>query len=511
MRSLALAAIGFWLAQAVPVRDRAPAPAAVTATLTGRVVDDRGSPVPAAHVVAAGGPAVPGARSAITTEEGRYAIRDLDPGLYTISMSGNGYPSVSYGQTRIGGPGKVIDIKPRQDLVLPLVLPRGGVIAGTVLDELGNPVKGGVQVRRESAPGTRQPFAPHMTVDSRGRFRAFGLAAGTYVVSSSRVAGDSDPSAAITLTIAAGEERDGVVVRMQPPAPRTYVTVSATASDGRPVPSFQLTLRKPGEVRPIYSSNRPNPDGSRTLTDITAGQYRVVARNGPYIGAAEVRVDGEHPASVTITMTRGISVRGTVKTDEGVPGPSRFSVLLAPADADGMLDDNNGAMGQVAADGTFTVPGVPAGRYFLRTFLNDRDSWALSSAIAGTIDIADEPLTVGRDDVSGITVTLTKQKTRLSGIVNDATGAPANGVDVVAFPADERYRVRDSRRVVVSRTTIAGEYDIRGLPPGRYALAIADDVDQQAVRDPNVVNRLKPVSAVTLAAGDARTLNLTMR
>ena len=65
MRIAAAVAGALLLAQAAPPG----------ASIHGRVVDDRGSPVPGAVVVAVGGPPVPGALSFITTEAGTYRLR----------------------------------------------------------------------------------------------------------------------------------------------------------------------------------------------------------------------------------------------------------------------------------------------------------------------------------------------------------------------------------------------------------------------------------------------------
>ena len=89
--------LGILLGQSAPPRDlRATAtPGGSAALLSGQVVDDRGSPIPGVFVVAAGGPALPGARTAMTSDSGRYVIGDLAPGLYTVSAVAGGYPPVN--------------------------------------------------------------------------------------------------------------------------------------------------------------------------------------------------------------------------------------------------------------------------------------------------------------------------------------------------------------------------------------------------------------------------------
>jgi hypothetical protein len=120
------------------------------------------------------------------------------------------------------------------------------------------------------------------------------------------------------------------------------------------------------------------------------------------------------------------------------------------------------------------------------------------------VDIADVPITIAYEDVDGIVVTLTPRSPMLTGRVTDAAGTPLNGLDVVLFPIDPALRLRNSRRVATARTSVAGDYEIRGLPPGDYGVALVDDVDVQSLRDPAVLAQLTAVSTVTLTTADSR-------
>ena len=500
----------------VPPRDRRGPLTPAKASLTGRVVDDRGAPVPAASVVAIGGPPLPGARAAMTTEDGRFAIRDLEPGLYVVSAERAGYPSIRYGQTRTNGPGKPFAIKRGENVTLSLVMPRGAVIAGTIVGDRGEQAGGWVVIAPVlPPPSIARPVPRTATTGAHGTFRAFGLPAGTYrVFTSSTGPGgtDAERAAGTIVSVAPGDERSGVVLRASTPRPKTYVTVAATEAEGRAPRMFQVSLRRPGEMRVAFSSSRPNPDGTRTVTDVDAGRYTVVARGDESWGTADVQVEGEYPATVAITLTPGVRVRGVaVFDDPAAPRPRWVSVMLSPANADGPMAESDGASAQIAADGTFEVKGVPPGRYIMRALVNDRDGWRLGSAAFGDTDVADTPMTIGHEDIDGVRVTLTKAVTVLSGTITDGRGSPLNGSDVIAFPLDEKHHhVHRSRRVAVSRTTIAGAYELRGLPPGEYGLAVVEDVDEQALQDPAALSVLKPSSRVTLAHGESRRHDFTV-
>ena len=501
---------GLLLGQSAPPRgSRAPATtSAATAVLSGQVVDDRGTPVPGAFVVAAGGPPLPGARTAMTSDSGRYVIPDLAPGLYTISAVRSGYRPVNYGQSRPNGAGRPFEVKPGQQLTLPITMPRGAVIAGMVVDDAGEPANGRLIIVPESTPAAKSKRTPPPAmIGARGAFRAYGLAAGTYRVYVEAPGFDmstGERPAGMLVTVGPGEERTGVVVRAEPPRPRTFVTVAVTSSTGEVPKSLQLILRRAGDLRQLYAPDRPNGDGTHTLTDIAAGRYQIVARGNSGWGGTEVVVDGEHPVNAGIVLSPGVKVRGTVRVAQGAPRPPETSLMLSPADSASLMDDGNTALGNVTADGSFTLSRVPPGRYVLRPTYPPSVGWRIESAMWRDVDVADVPITIAYEDVDGIAVTLTPRSPMLTGRVTDAAGTPMNGLDVVLFPIDPALRLRNSRRVATARTSVAGDYEIRGLPPGDYGVALVDDVDVQSLRDPAVLAQLTAVSTVTLTTADSR-------
>src|SRR6185503_4116931 len=88
-----------------------------------------------------GGP-MPGTRTAITTDEGRFAWTGVAPATYSMTVTKPGYPAIRYGQSRPNGPGRPIEIVAGRPVTLDVRLPRGAVIAGRVLDDAGEPVSG---------------------------------------------------------------------------------------------------------------------------------------------------------------------------------------------------------------------------------------------------------------------------------------------------------------------------------------------------------------------------------
>jgi hypothetical protein len=86
-----------------------------------------------------------------------------------------------------------------------------------------------------------------------------------------------------------------------------------------------------------------------------------------------------------------------------------------------------------------------------------------------------------------------------------ATGAGGDG------DRPRARRRRNSRRVDVAITNIDGEYELKGLPPGRYAIAVIDELDRDALRRPDALANLTPVASVTLTLGETITLPIVLR
>ncbi|MEP7116391.1 MAG: carboxypeptidase-like regulatory domain-containing protein, partial [Acidobacteriota bacterium] len=158
-----------------------------TAVLKGVVVAaDTGAPIRRAQVraVAAGFDN----RIATTDEQGRFELRDLAGGRYTLTASKGGFVSLQYGQRRPSERGTPVELAAGATLEKIVIgLPRGSVIAGRVVDEFGEPLTGAqVQVLRYVfTQGARRLVAAGTgnRTDDQGSFRVFGLAPGDYVVS----------------------------------------------------------------------------------------------------------------------------------------------------------------------------------------------------------------------------------------------------------------------------------------------------------------------------------------
>ncbi len=152
-----------------------------TGILAGQVIDAAtGKGVNNAVVMLAG------SRRVMTTADGQFAFRNLPEGSHSLTASKSGYIDGAFGMRRPGGPSLPVvlaDAERRGNLVIWLW--RHGSIAGTIVDEAGEPLVG-IQVTalRRSVVGGRRRFVPGGTgtTDDRGMYRIGRLVPGDYAV-----------------------------------------------------------------------------------------------------------------------------------------------------------------------------------------------------------------------------------------------------------------------------------------------------------------------------------------
>ena len=99
----------------------------------------------------------------------------------------------------------------------------------------------------------------------------------------------------------------------------------------------------------------------------------------------------------------------------------------------------------------------------------------------------------------------------LKGVVSDTTGLAVHGIDVIAYPADPSRRSRSYASVAVDRSSVTGEYELRGLPVGRYHLAAVEDADRDLIRSLAVLAQLTPLATVEVGIGQVVVENLRLR
>ena len=164
-------------------------PAAVpqrgTATIAGTVIDDASAEPIRRAIVSLRGPGLPPTRSVITDDEGRFTLRNLPTGRYSLIATKAAYLPAAYGSRRPGRPGISIQLQAAVQMTgVTLRMARGGVLEGTLRDEAGLALSGvDVHLFDPHAPGSlgsRMFTSGQITAvtDDRGRVQILWSPAG---------------------------------------------------------------------------------------------------------------------------------------------------------------------------------------------------------------------------------------------------------------------------------------------------------------------------------------------
>ena len=527
-----------------------------TSVIRGTVVAaDNGSPIRRAQVRIAGQGAQ--GRLATTDAQGRFELRDLPAGRYTLSALKGGFVSVQYGQRRPSESGTPLEIGEGQILEkVVIALPRGSVISGRITDEFGEPVANAIvtTLRYGYAGGARRLLPAggqnsRDTTDDQGQFRLFGLSPGDYILSASFRSGGgeaTDPSGENTgyaptyypgtssvadaqrVTVALGQEQTSVIFSLI--ATRLVrVTGAVLNSHGTPMQTGAVMLT-PASTR----VNAPALNATLTGRIDGSGQFRVInvppgryvaqvraqiGRGGPAarganaaiaeFGRQEITVGAEDLNGVVILTGPGARVTGQIVTDTGVAPALRaqqITVMARPVNLD--PSSPGGGVGRVNDDFTFELNGVFDPRVIR---VNAPQGWSLKSVLLNGQDVTDLPLDLPPGQaVAGMQIVLTERATDLSGRVTDARSRPVTDVTVVIFPADEERWVYQSRFIRAARPDQDGRYQISGLPPSDDYLAIAvQGLEEGQAGNPEFLATLRAHAArFSLGEGETRALDL---
>jgi 5-hydroxyisourate hydrolase-like protein (transthyretin family) len=322
--------------------------------------------------------------------------------------------------------------------------------------------------------------------------------------------GTREASGATPVDVQSGGENRGIDFTLSPDRKvhiRGRVVESGT---GRPPQSAQFTMSPKGTTGAAYDSfdgldafrngNSYNAaTGEYEIKDVSEGSYwlQVMTQNPnttgapdilSFLNATQVPIDvaASDIDNLTIVVSPGIAISGRVRMEGqnqnvfGNIGISLNSLSGGPASMS-ML---GGTTSHLAIDGTFLLPRIVPGDYKLSVTglgptMYVKEARLEQVDIFGGVTIADR--------VNGLLeVTISSNGGEVDGTIMDAASKPAANVGVVLIPD----RQRDRHELYKTATTDSnGQAVLRGLTPGDYRLFAWEDIEPFSWFDPDVLKQ----------------------
>ncbi len=452
---------------------------------------------------------------ASTDETGGFAFRDIEPGRYRLFVERNGFVRQEYGQRRPNRTGVILTLERGQhlrDVVLRLV--PSGVVAGRIVDEDGEPLAdAAVRPLRYGYRSGRRQLLPFdgVTTNDLGEYRIHGLNPGRYYLSvrprqtweitsladavrapalagpeqayaPTYFPGTVDPLQASPLDVGPGAELSSVDIRLSR-TPTVRVRGKVFLAAGGPAQRAVLTMTAVGS--PVVAQHHvpvEDPEGTFEIRGVTTGSWVLVARSsdGARHDTARVAIEvgRSHLEDVQLVLSPDPDLAGRVLVEGNGEGAfADLRVSLQGSDSTPFS-----ASGAVKADGTFLLPHVPAGRYFV-SLVGQTEDYYLKDARLGQVDVLD-----GGFDVDGaaarfiLELVVSAAAGRVEGTVLSERDQAVDSAQVVLAPESARRHL--SYLYKTASSDEYGRFNFRGIAPGDYRLFAWEDLESGAWRDP---------------------------
>ena len=508
--NLSLACLVLILAS-LPVAAQVTSPAAQPSKvgkITGKVVNDKGQPLPNARVMIRAVGSMEATQTATTDQDGKFELNGLDRVSYHLNAWFSTYVPLSLDSD---------DFQPSTFRVgdsPTLVLTKGGVITGTVTDHTGEPLVG-VRVRarmiRESNLPTWFYGQSERTTDDRGIYRLYGLPAGTYLVWAGgptynpgldpfdtdvpTYAPSSTRDTATEITVRAGEETTNVDIRYRgEPGHIVSGTVNGPSGEQAMGAAYAVDLTSVGRA-PWSSMSVVRMQEGRgfSFQGIDDGEYFVTARSmvanqeWAFSESKRIQVRGGDVTGIELVTQPLASVSARVVleeskapdcTDKERPLFSETLITSRQKETEATKRIPRFVWLERAglnadAEGNVRLRNLTPGEYRFTTQFSGKywylHSMSLGSKTAKPVDAARNWTRIKSGDrISVLTITLAQGAASLRGKVALAEGETLPDRLFAYLVPAEREKVEDVLRYFAAPVTADGKIVLNNVAPGRY-------------------------------------------
>lgn len=515
-------------------RDTAEAKSPEQRVITGRVISESGQPLPGVSIYVRTIGASSGQQTA-TDGEGNFKAQGLDPGTYQILANLPAYIA----ETPFGDASTPATYyRPGDSATITLI--KGGVIAGTVTNNAGEPLVGAnvraVRVRdADGKPVRTGNQSREKPTDDRGYYRIYGLQSGSYIVSvggAGQTYGGINPYArqaptyapastrdtAVEIVVRSGEQatadiRDrgdlghsisgritgpqtpsvfGAGVRLNDIESHLMISGANTSGDER---AFQLNGVSDGDYD-ISAISGAGPNTELTISparrisvrgaDVT-GIELTLAALAAINGRVNIETDAQQPCGrhrdvalrETLITVRRAPVAAEAKNPKDKAAQINEPVSLVPPFTDAAPNDKGEISLRNLFSGVYRIETrMPGGGWYVK---------AITTGPNGPNIPRDGIALKSGDKVTGLTVTITEGGARLRGRISVAEGQRLPpGLRVYVVPA-ERESAENVLRFFEGAPDGDGSFAIGNIAPGKY-FVIARPFEES---DPGSIKSIK--------------------
>jgi hypothetical protein len=473
-------------------------------------------------------------RATTTDAEGAYEFLNLPTGRYLLEASSGAYLPMTWGEQAPRAPGKPLDVVTGGTLEhVDFTMVRGGVVAGRIVDEFGEPVSGLLvtAMRAQTVGGRRQLMSAGTgTTNDIGEFRIFNLASGQYYVQALwRRMGPGDPTSpdrtGYPVTYFPGTTNEAEAQRFTVAAGQTIGELAMALSsittarvggvvvntDGRPMGNaFIEVLSTIGGSNMLGAGQPVQPDGTFTFASVAPGEYVFRAQSPASRNAAtlQLTVGADDVIGLRLVALPPAVVTGRIVVDSSTTPPAAAFSLMASPDQQWMPGGSTSAV--VAADLTFELTATP-GRNRL-TALNLPPGWTMRSVRVHSVDVIDDGIELKPGErVTGVEIELTNRIATLAGQVTNARGEPAKDYTLVMFPADSKRWKPNTRYLRTARPDRDGRFNVSNVVPADYYVIAIDKVEPGRWYELEFLERVRSkATSVNIGEGESKTVDLKL-
>jgi len=477
--------------------------------------------------------------AAVTNADGRFALKDIEPGPYRLNVTRVGFVADEYGRRKPNAPGAILTLHAGQDLKdLQFRLIPAGVISGKIYDDDGEPLPSVIvnAVRQVYSEGKRnRSAATSVSSNDLGEYRLFGLAPGRYFVScvyprwnrggdevdsadaekegyaKLYYPGTADVAKAEPITIKVGEEASSIDILMRKvPVHQVRGNVYNQITHKPGVGVMLVLVPKTTNREWDYTSPATvqKPDGSFVIQEVLPGSYTLASfwfDDGiSYVNRQSIDVGNADVESIAMTVVPGTNISGRIVW-EGQPALEKDDLTVTPMPVDVPF----GVRGQsrVARDNSFTLKGLGEGTYRADVTGMSKDCY-IKEMRYGESSVIKDGFTVTRGEAGALEIVLSSRGARVQGTVMDTNGLPLAGVSIVLVP--DLSQRENYQKYKTQSTDQYGNFDLHGIASGDYKLFSWVEVEQDAWQDPEFLKQFEDKGQrITLQDGDHNTVKVT--